>query len=374
MCKTRAVQTCAGAALQSSFPHERSRARCAGLIHGAYLPRLTSPGADSGRKPPSMLGFLLGALAISGVLAPLFYIILNSVIPSLLGPQDLKKRYNASWSLVTGGSSGIGKELARKLLLQKVNVVIVARDEPVFDETVAEFKKLFPKQEVRQVKANLSDSSGAWMDDVKAATKDIDVQMVFNNAGYIVTGFFEQHPVGVHLANFHCNLTANVWLTHHFYSEMVAKDIKGCIVFTSSSAGFIPNPFAAMYGCTKAGVSELAASLAVEAKARGIDVHAVHPSPVTSRFTAGGGNDVKVNKVAAIEMAYKFATGPEALPDQIFSAVGRCPVMLDLGGTSVGMRLTVHFLGYNLMTYLFALGAPLMPDYKKNVTKEKKRA
>jgi short-subunit dehydrogenase len=206
---------------------------------------------------------------------------------------------------------------------------------------------------------------------VKAATDDIDVQCIFNNAGFIVTGFFEQSSVETHLANLHCNLTANVHLTHHFYGRLLEKAQKGCVVYTSSSAGFIPNPFAVMYGCTKAGISEMAASLAVEGKARGIDVHAVHPSPVNSRFTAGGGNDVKVHKMAAFEMAYKLATGPEVLPDQIFSCVGRSPVMIDLGGTSVGMRLGVHFLGYNLMTYAFALAAPLMPDYKNNVGKKK---
>lgn len=303
------------------------------------------------------------------LLAPVGYVVLNSLVPMLLGPQDLKKKYNATWSLVTGGSSGIGKELVRKLLSQGLNVVIVARDEPVFEKTMEEFKALFPKQEIRQVKANLSDSSGAWMADVKAATKDISVQLVFNNAGFIVTGFFEQQPLDVHLANFHCNLTANIHLTHHFYSEMISKKLKGCIVFTSSSAGFIPNPFAAMYGCTKSGVSELAASLAVEGKARGVDVHAVHPSPVNSRFTSGGGNDVKVHKFNAFDMAYKLATGPEVLPDQIFRAVGRSAVMIDLGGTSIGMRLGVHFLGYNLMTYAFALAAPFMPDYKKYVGK-----
>jgi short-subunit dehydrogenase len=289
----------------------------------------------------------------------------------ILGDQDLKVKYNATWSLVTGGSSGIGKELARKLLTQGLNVVIVARDEPVFEQTMKELKKQFPKQQVRQVKANLSDATGAWMEDVKKATDDVDIQLVFNNAGFIVTGFFEQSPLSTHLANFHCNLTANIHLTHHFYGKMLEKGLKGCIVFTSSSAGFIPNPFAVMYGCTKSGVSELAASLAVEGKARGIDIHAVHPSPVNSRFTAGGGNDVKVHKMAAFDMAYKFATGPEVLPTQIFSAVGRSPVMLDLGGTSIGMRLAVHFLGYNLMTYGFALFAPLMPDYKNNVNKNK---
>eukprot|EP00435_Cladocopium_sp_Y103_P045494 s1365_g13.t1 len=272
------------------------------------------------------------------LLSPILYLVLNSLVPRLLGSQDLKLRYGATWALVTGGSSGIGKELARKLLSQGLNVVIVARDEPVFAETLKELKAQFPKQEVRSVKANLSDSSGAWMADVKDATKDVNIQLLFNNAGFIVTGFFEQHSVDTHLANFHCNLTANIHLTHHFYSLMINKGLKGCIVFTSSSAGFIPNPFAAMYGCTKSGVSELAASLAVEGKARGVDVHAVHPSPVNSRFTSGGGNDVKVHKMNMFEMAYKMATGPEVLPNQIFAAIGRSPVMIDLGGTSIGMR------------------------------------
>lgn len=299
------------------------------------------------------------------------YLVFNCAIPALLGSQDLKKKYNASWGLVTGGSSGIGKELARKLLSQGLNVVIVARDEPMFDKTMEELKKLFPKQEVRQVKANLSDATGAWMEDVKAATKDVNVQIVFNNAGYILTGFFEQHSADAQLANFHCNLTANIHLTHYFYGQMLAKELKGCIVYTSSSAGFIPNPFAAMYGCTKSGVSELAASLAVEGKSRGIDIHSVHPSPVNSRFTAGGGNDVKIHRFDAFDMAYKFATGPEALPDMIFKCIGRSPVMIDLGGTSIGMRLVVHFVGYNVMTYAFALFAPFMPDFKNNVGKKK---
>lgn len=319
-----------------------------------------------------MFGYIVAGLWCLLLLSPVMYVLLNSVLPALLGPQDLKTKYDASWALVTGGSSGIGKELARKLLSQGLNVVIVAREEPLFDKTMQELREQFPKAEFRQVKADLSDATGAWMTEVKRQTEDVDIQLVFNNAGYILTGFMEMHPAEAHLKNFHCNLTANIHLTHHFYSTLLAKKKRGCIVFTSSSAGFIPNPFAVMYGCTKAGVSELAASLAVEGKARGIDVHSVHPSPVNSRFTSGGGNDVKVHKVDAIDMAYKFATGPDVLPNQIFSAIGRSPVMIDLGSTSVCMRLVVHFLGFNLMTYLFALFAPLMPDYK-NALKSKQQ-
>jgi short-subunit dehydrogenase len=93
------------------------------------------------------------------------------------------------------------------------------------------------------------------------ATKDIDVQIVFNNAGYIVTGFFDQTQLDAQLANMECNATACVKVTHHFLQKMLAKNLKGCFLFTSSVSGYIPNPFAVMYGATKSFVSQFAASL-----------------------------------------------------------------------------------------------------------------
>ena len=64
----------------------------------------------------------------------------------------------------------------------------------------------------------------------------------------MMSGMYEQSPVDKHLANFHCNLTANVWLSHFFYTRLLAKGLPGCIVFTSSSAGFIPTPYHAWGG------------------------------------------------------------------------------------------------------------------------------
>ena len=60
----------------------------------------------------------LGLLALL-LLSPLLYLTLNTVVPALLGTQDLKKKYGATWALVTGSSSGIGKELARRLLARR---------------------------------------------------------------------------------------------------------------------------------------------------------------------------------------------------------------------------------------------------------------
>lgn len=96
--------------------------------------------------------------------------------------------------------------------------------------------------QVVQVAANLSDESGAWMEGVRAAVGDKSVQCVFLNAGYILTGMFEANAVQAQLANLHCNLTANIHLTHFFYKRLLDKGERGCVVFTSSSASYIPNP------------------------------------------------------------------------------------------------------------------------------------
>ena len=63
----------------------------------------------------------------------------------------------------------------------------------------------------------------------------------------MVTGFLDQAPIGKLLANMECNATACVNVSHFFVQKLIKKKQKGCIVFTSSVAGFIPTPFAAMY-------------------------------------------------------------------------------------------------------------------------------
>ncbi|KAL1522731.1 hypothetical protein AB1Y20_017705 [Prymnesium parvum] len=323
-----------------------------------------------------MLSFIMSLefLLCITLCSPAMYFVLNCLVPLILGEQNLKKKYKAQWAVVTGSSSGIGKELARKLLFQGLDVILIARDEPIFEDTVGELKALFPERQVLKVAANLSDESGKWMEGITKTVGDKKVQVIFLNAGYILTGMFESNTVGAQLANLHCNLTSNIYLCHFFYSRLLAAGDKGCIVFTSSSASYIPNPFAVMYGTTKAAVSAFAASLAVEARARGIHVHAIHPSPVNSRFSTGGGNQIKVTKIEAMDQFYKFASGPEALPTKFLRHIGRGAVVADIGGVSMMLRMVVHLLGYNLMAFATAVCAPFMPDYKKGIADSAKKS
>ena len=205
---------------------------------------------------------------------------------------DLKKRYNATWSLVTGGGSGIGKALSFKLARQGLNVVVVSLDDDFLKATMKQLKETFPDLEFRSVGCAFSPGVD-YLKQINEATKDIEIPIIFNNAGFLVTGFFDQAPLGKLLANVECtyiiyvectvlflmivpsslflvnfpshsfcfcstalrpnkrtkgNSTAAVTLTHHFVSKLVSSKKKGCVVFTSSVAGFIPTPFSGMYG------------------------------------------------------------------------------------------------------------------------------
>lgn len=95
----------------------------------------------------------------------------------------------------------------------------------------------------------MSEASGEkYLNAVKEATSDINVQILCNNAGFITTGGYADVSLKREMANFHTNVTSGLTLTHHFADEMLNKKLRGLITYTSSSAGFIPNPMSALYG------------------------------------------------------------------------------------------------------------------------------
>lgn len=104
----------------------------------------------------------------------------------------------------------------------------------------------------------------------------------------------------------------------------------------------------------------MAVSLSVEVRARGIDVLAVHPSPVNSHFY----NNLD-HKIELMDKAKKTAVAPNVLPREIFKSIGRC-VWRDIGGMAVGVRVGTKMLSYNTLGTVFSMMAPYLSDYKKN--------
>jgi short-subunit dehydrogenase len=288
-------------------------------------------GTCNAAQDGSTYSMILILVTLSIFALPTFIWLMAYTLPQLYmafvrSVPNLKKRYDANWALVTGGGTGIGKSLAFKLASQGLNVVIVSLDDEHLVETIKQLKEMYKELEFRSVGVNFAPGVD-YMTSIKEATKDIDIAIVFNNAGFMVTGFFDQAPIQKLLANMECNATAAMQITHHFVSILISKKAKGCVVFTSSAAGFIPTPFAASYGATKAFVSSLASCLHIELGPMGIDVCAVHPSPVASNFY-----DKLDHKIEIMESACKQAVSPDALPDDMFRSIGAC-ALRDVGGT-----------------------------------------
>eukprot|EP00899_Mesostigma_viride_P015264 jgi/Mesvir1/23739/Mv18678-RA.1 len=295
---------------------------------------------------------IYGLLSLGSYIVPRFLV-------SLMPKQNLKRKYQAEWALVTGASSGIGRSISERLAEQGINVVLVALDDDLLASTEAALSAKYANLKFRAVGADLgARDASSYLTKIVKATEDIHVSLVFNNAGYILTGFFRQVTLEAFTKNMDCNMTAAVWITHHFLNRMLAAKRKGAICFTSSAAAFIPSPFASGYGATKAFLSSFASSLAVESKYYGIDVAAVHPSPVSSRFYD------KAADLDSFKFTNKFAVQPAQMPDEIFAALGRA-TWHDIGGFAFVSRIVTKTLEYNFLAQLFARTAHLMPDWKK---------
>ncbi|KAI9022081.1 hypothetical protein DFJ74DRAFT_606802 [Hyaloraphidium curvatum] len=272
--------------------------------------------------------------------------------------RDLKKAYNAEWALVTGGSSGIGLSMAKRLAKQGINVVVAALDDKHLASATEQLRKEFPGVEVRSVGVDLGKEGREYMDRIEEACKGIEVQLVFSNAGFVKPGLFSLLPYEVLFANHTTNITSHLAVVHHFTKKMIAARRRGLVVFTSSSASFLPNPLASMYASTKAYMSTFAGSIAAELRPFGIDVTVVHPSPVASNFYENA------KGFSLLEAPKASAQSPDELVSTVFRAAGKL-VVLDEGAVTVGMRLGLKMADWNLVTEAMARVGGLLPDYVK---------
>jgi short-subunit dehydrogenase len=220
--------------------------------------------------------------------------------------------------------------LTRKLAAQGLNVVVVAMADGMMDKAKESLPRDYPNVEFRFVATKLG--SGDYINDVASATSDIPVTIVFNNAGYMKTGFFEANEWNVHADNIGCNAVAAVALSHLFVRRIKQAGAHGCITFTSSPAGFMPSPFSCLYGATKAMLTHFATSLAGEVRADGIDVCVLHPSPVNTAFYTGA------HAMPTLKMFQSTAGSADNVADCLLRSIGRC-VIVDQGYYSVGMRV-----------------------------------
>lgn len=228
---------------------------------------------------------------------------------------------SAKWALITGGTSGIGKELANLFAKDQYNLVLVARNQQELDSTASELRTA--GIEVKTFAKDLSK-----MDDAKALCNEIDVpvEILVNDAGQGLYGLFKDNDLERELDIIHLNVCATVILTKHFVNEMTKRG-SGRILNLGSIAGKLPGPWQAVYHATKAFVLSFTSAIREELKDSGVTITALLPGVTdTDFFNKAGMNDSKAvqDKEAMAAPADVAKDGYEALmagEDRIISGL-----------------------------------------------------
>ena len=217
--------------------------------------------------------------------------------------------------LVTGGSRGIGAALAREFAGAGARVSLTARTTEAIEALAAELGgKAFT--------ADLLDpaSVDSLVERVEAEAGPIDV--LVNNAGYEGQGWFHEGDPATARRVLQLNLEAPIILTQKVIPGMIERG-RGHLVFTSSLAGTGGFPGLAVYGATKAGLTNFVAALRMELAGTGINTTVVAPGPVdTDMWDAVEGDSDLDPMLGRLRKLQLIPTkSPEMLARRAISAV-----------------------------------------------------
>ena len=190
-------------------------------------------------------------------------------------------------ALITGASSGIGRDIAINLSKKGYDLILVARDLEKLNEVKS---KLHTNVEV----VSMDVSNAENCKELHEKYQNIDI--LVNNAGFGDCGYFTKTSLDKELKMIDTNIVAYNVLTKLYLQDMKQKN-SGKILNVASIAGFMPGPLMATYYSTKAYVVRLSEAIREELKKENsnVQISILCPGPVNTNF----------NKVADVQFALK---------------------------------------------------------------------
>jgi short-subunit dehydrogenase len=186
-----------------------------------------------------------------------------------------------AYTLITGGSEGIGYELAKQFAEHGHNLILVARDGSQLSRTQQELEG--SGVEVITIAKDLfgTDAPFELYEEIKQ--RQLTIEILVNNAGQGVYGLFEDTDIRRELAIVQLNIASLLVLTKLFLKDMLAQG-EGRILNLSSIASKTPGPWQSVYHGTKAFVQSFTEALRSEVKDKGITVTALLPGATDTDF------------------------------------------------------------------------------------------
>lgn len=184
-------------------------------------------------------------------------------------------------ALITGASSGIGRDISRELANLGYDLVLVARNKEGLDQVKLELNQEYPKIKIECYALDLSIKENCY----KLYQNVPKVDILINNAGFGLFGKFAQTNLETEIKMINTNIMAVHILTKLYLKEMIKID-KGHILNVASIAGFMPGPLMATYYASKNYVVSLTRAINKEIKKSksNVKLSLLCPGPVDTNF------------------------------------------------------------------------------------------
>lgn len=192
-------------------------------------------------------------------------------------------------ALITGASSGIGKEFSKIHAEKGGDLIVIARSE----DKLNELKKELEQQhniDVLVVSKDLTTPNAAKEVYELVQQKGLKVDYLINNAGFGGLGMFNERELEQDLQMINLNISVLTAFTHYFLQDFV-KNNQGKILNVSSTASLMPGPLQAVYYATKAYVTSFSNALAEELHSTNITVTNLMPGATATEFGRISGMD-----------------------------------------------------------------------------------
>ena len=215
--------------------------------------------------------------------------------------------------LITGASSGIGRDMARYLSSLGHELYLVARNEEKLKKIAKECKN------AKYYVYDLNDTENCYK--LYNELKNENIDFLINNAGFGLFGYFNETNLDRELEMINVNIISLHILTKLFLKDMIKKD-NGRILNVASSAGFYAGPYLSTYYATKNYALKLSMALYEELKEQGSHVHisVLCPGPVETEFNNVAGGHFNTKSLSS-EYVAKYAVD-KALKNKLIIVPG----------------------------------------------------
>ncbi len=226
------------------------------------------------------------------------------------------------YALITGASKGIGKAIAFELAAKNYDLILVARSATDLQKNCQELENKY-KVKALYLVMDLSEADAAQTTFEWVKNQQLSVEILVNNAGYGLSGFFDKYTLKEVLNMMQLNMQTLVQFTSLFLPEL-KKAKQGYILNIASTAAYQSVPGLSVYAATKSFVLSFSRGLHQELKGSNVSVSCISPGATDTAFVeranlgekglkAAQKVNMKPQEVAKIAVNALFDKNPEVI-------------------------------------------------------------